>query len=233
MFSFSNFSIHISFQNQFQPPANLPVAIPPPLDLDRNSPVPRFLTFSPPPTNLVDINVTSRDPVSEVPMLSHEEALRTIQRRNYPKVLPDIEKRRSMPPSANPANNHSSPATGRRLPIPPSPPPRMFGPSRSLECIEDNDATDGINNDINSATSNLHVGQLTRRGVDSMDKNRSDPSLADKTSFSMCPVHGSTKTEIVQPARSEPRIVITPILEKKSSNMVRKISSRVFDENSF
>jgi hypothetical protein len=54
----------------------------------------------------VDINVTSRDKSVEKPSLSPEEALKVIQRRNFPKVLPDeiyntaSIKRRSLPPQA-------------------------------------------------------------------------------------------------------------------------------------
>ncbi|XP_055539107.1 uncharacterized protein LOC129726440 [Wyeomyia smithii] len=57
-----------------------------------------------------DINVTSRDKSEEKDPLSPEEALKVIQRRNFPKVLPDYPngmagisasmKRRSLPPQA-------------------------------------------------------------------------------------------------------------------------------------
>lgn len=75
----------------------------------------------------VDINVTSRDEHIEREPLTPEEALKTMQMRNYPKVLPNYPenmkdyvsssmKRRSLPPqyfSMNPA-----------LKTPPAPPPR-------------------------------------------------------------------------------------------------------------
>lgn len=74
-----------------------------------------------------DINVTSRDKSTEREMMSPEEALRTIKRRNYPKVLPSYPdhstdyvsasiKRRSLPPqyfSMHPV-----------MRMPPTPPPR-------------------------------------------------------------------------------------------------------------
>ncbi|XP_053671850.1 uncharacterized protein LOC128722056 [Anopheles nili] len=88
-----------------------------------------------------DINVTSRDDSSEKDPLSPEEALRVIQRRNFPKVLPDHPrngatigagsvKRRSLPPQSlygmGPLGSQSlrrDAAGGGRLV--PAPPPRV------------------------------------------------------------------------------------------------------------
>ncbi|XP_053996989.1 uncharacterized protein LOC128886306 isoform X1 [Hylaeus anthracinus] len=176
---------------------------------------PKLTTFganSPPPC---DINVTCREPVVERNCISPEEALRTIKRRNYPKVLPDIEKRRSLPaPSSLFAPKqyvhslrdyrgglHSSSSTHH----PPQPPPRIFGPSKSLEFAEESENHD----EGESVTTNLHVGPLLRR-QDGSTKNNSDPSIIDSlderidrtnrsqaggsvdTIYSnpMCPVHG-------------------------------------------
>ncbi|XP_076221882.1 uncharacterized protein LOC116429173 isoform X2 [Nomia melanderi] len=162
-----------------------------------------------------DINVTCREPIAERECISPEEALRTIKRRNYPKVLPDIEKRRSLPaPSSlfvpkQHANSlrdyvkgglHLSPTSHQ----PPQPPPRMFGPSRSLDFAEENENQF----ETEPVTTNLHVGPLLRRQDGS--KNNSDPSIIDSldermdrssrtqaggsvdTIYSnpMCPVHG-------------------------------------------
>lgn len=105
-------------------------------DLHNFTPPPKLKTFTPD----ADVNVTSRDDseTTEVPLLTPEQALVTIKRRNFPKVLPDFpsrqaieQKRRSMP-----APNTFLPATseGRayaRLPcgkshlrLAPIPPPR-------------------------------------------------------------------------------------------------------------
>lgn len=102
---------------------------------------------------VLDVNVTSREAhhhhnhvdnstIASGDSSGHDEALRTIRRRNYPKVLPDLEKRRSLP------SNSSSFVLGasftsmrqqaqghligqhRQMPPPPSPPPRLFGTSR-------------------------------------------------------------------------------------------------------
>uniref|UniRef100_A0A1Q3G489 Putative esterase and lipase n=1 Tax=Culex tarsalis TaxID=7177 RepID=A0A1Q3G489_CULTA len=81
-----------------------------------------------------DINVTSREKSQEKDPLSPEEALRVIQRRNFPKVLPDYPngvagitasmKRRSLPPQAFMlTNSHSLRRDSNRLI--PAPPPRI------------------------------------------------------------------------------------------------------------
>ncbi|CAK9827817.1 Neuroligin-4, X-linked [Anthophora retusa] len=190
---------------------------------------PKLTTFgvNSPPT---DINVTCREPTVERECISPEEALRTIKRRNYPKVLPDIEKRRSLPaPSSlfapkQHSNSlkdyrsglHSSSSTHQ----PPQPPPRMFGPSKSLEFAEESE--NQFENE--PVTTNLHVGPLLRR-QDYSTKNNSDPSIIDSlderidrtraqaggsvdTIYSnpVCPVH-----EIVQPiSQSVDKIIGNP-----------------------
>lgn len=74
----------------------------------------------------VNVNVTSRDEASERELLSPEAALRSIQMRNYPKVLPKYPqdtsdyvsssmKRRSLPPQYFSMNSFK---------MPPVPPPR-------------------------------------------------------------------------------------------------------------
>uniref|UniRef100_A0A182Y7E4 Carboxylesterase type B domain-containing protein n=1 Tax=Anopheles stephensi TaxID=30069 RepID=A0A182Y7E4_ANOST len=92
-----------------------------------------------------DINVTCRDESSEKDPLSPEEALRVIQRRNFPKVLPDHPrsggvgsatlgtsmKRRSLPPQSLygplPHGSHSlrRDASGASSRLIPAPPPRI------------------------------------------------------------------------------------------------------------
>lgn len=161
-----------------------------------------------------DVNVTCREPTTERECISPEEALRTIKRRNYPKVLPDIEKRRSLPAQsslfsprqyATLSRNYRN---GNRMNLspgqPPLPPPRIFGPSRSLD-KSSFFAEEGENlNEDEPITTNLHVGPLLKR-QDSA-KNNSDPSIIDSFEGGMsvqaggsvdaiyanpkCPVHG-------------------------------------------
>lgn len=162
-----------------------------------------------------DVNVTCREPTVERECISPEEALKTIKRRNYPKVLPDIEKRRSLPaPSslflpkqyANSLQDHKG---GNRANVftnqPPLPPPRVFGASKSLEksgfFAEENECqTEG-----EPMTANLHVGPLLKR-PDS-GRNNSDPNIIDSLEGNRgvqaggsvdtiyanpkCPLHGS------------------------------------------
>ncbi|XP_076237857.1 uncharacterized protein LOC143181361 [Calliopsis andreniformis] len=173
---------------------------------------PKLTTFAASPP--CDINVTCREPAVERECISPEEALRTIKRRNYPKVLPDIEKRRSLPaPSSLLAPKHANSFREYRGGLyssssahqPPQPPPRMFGPSKSLDFAEENENQC----DSEQVTTNLHVGPLLRRQEYST-RNNSDPSIIDSlddridrgsraqaggsvdTIYSnpMCPVHG-------------------------------------------
>ncbi|XP_015515275.2 uncharacterized protein LOC107220967 isoform X1 [Neodiprion lecontei] len=133
-----------------------------------------------------DINVTCREPSTEVrDTVSPEEALRTIKRRKYPKVLPDIEKRRSLPApnslfmpkqyanSLKDYKNGSQPNSPSGNNLPPLPPPRVFGTSKSLDLAEEGDQVE-----TEPITTNLHVGPLLKR-QDSTNKNNSDPNLIE------------------------------------------------------
>ncbi|XP_076763167.1 uncharacterized protein LOC143430675 [Xylocopa sonorina] len=145
---------------------------------------PKLTTFGVNSPPVCDVNVTSRDPITERECISPEEALRTIKRRNYPKVLPDIEKRRSLPapnslfaPKQHTSSLkdyrgglHSSSSTHQ----PPQPPPRIFGPSKSLEFAEESENQF----ETELVTTNLHVGPLLKR-QDYSTKNNSDPSIID------------------------------------------------------
>ncbi|XP_039312623.1 uncharacterized protein LOC105199594 isoform X1 [Solenopsis invicta] len=162
-----------------------------------------------------DVNVTCREPIAERECISPEEALKTIKRRNYPKVLPDIEKRRSLPaPSSlfvpkQYANSLQDYKSGNRVNLfsnqPPLPPPRIFGTSKSLEksgfFAEENE--NQIENE--PITTNLHVGPLLKK-PDS-GKHNSDPNIIDSLEGNRsvqaggsvdaiyanpkCPLHGS------------------------------------------
>lgn len=161
-----------------------------------------------------DVNVTCREPIVERECISPEEALQTIKRRNYPKVLPDIEKRRSLPaPSSlfvpkQHANSLKDYKGGNRMNLlssqPPLPPPRIFGPSKSLEksaFFAEESESQGENEPI---TTNLHVGPLLKR--QDSGRNNSDPNIIDSLEESRsvqpsgsvdtiyanpkCPLHG-------------------------------------------
>ncbi|XP_044583512.1 uncharacterized protein LOC123264341 [Cotesia glomerata] len=143
--------------------------------------IPKMSTFAHPSE---DINVTSLDPIIEKDPISPEEALKTIKRRNYPKVLPDIEKRRSLPVTnfstltkqssggTAAVNHRKGPHPSCGSSCPPQPPPRIFGTSKSLDLPEEEE------NEREPITTNLHVGPLLKR-QDSCGKNRSDSSIID------------------------------------------------------
>lgn len=130
-----------------------------------------------------DVNVTCREPTTERECISPEEALKTIKRRNYPKVLPDIEKRRSLPaPSSlfvpkQYANSLQDYRSGNRVNLfsnqPPLPPPRIFGmPKRcGFYAPEENQI------ESEPITTNLHVGPLLKKSDSA--KNNSDPNIID------------------------------------------------------
>uniref|UniRef100_A0A0C9S0Z6 NLGN4Y protein n=1 Tax=Fopius arisanus TaxID=64838 RepID=A0A0C9S0Z6_9HYME len=145
-----------------------------PSDEDIYGRAPKMTTFGVPNE---DVNVTCKEP-TEREVISPEEALKTIKRRNYPKVLPDIEKRRSLPaPNFLYASKtsgtslkdhrqgpHPSCASG----YPPVPPPRIFGTTKSLDLPEEDEPV----------TTNLHVGPLLKR-QDSIGKSQTDTSIID------------------------------------------------------
>ncbi|XP_043284549.1 uncharacterized protein [Venturia canescens] len=130
---------------------------------------------------VADINVTCREPTTDRQVISPEEALKTIKRRNYPKVLPDIEKRRSLPAPNSlyvprlygtlSKDHRHGPGNASTTGQPPPPPPRMFGTSKSLDLAEEVEDREPI-------TTNLHVGPLLKR-QDSGTGNNSDPNLID------------------------------------------------------
>ncbi|XP_029166538.1 uncharacterized protein LOC114937283 [Nylanderia fulva] len=162
-----------------------------------------------------DVNVTCREPIVERECISPEEALQTIKRRNYPKVLPDIEKRRSLPaPSSlfvpkQHANSLKDYKSGNRMNFfssqPPLPPPRIFGnPSRSLDKGGFFAEESENQCEHEPITTNLHVGPLLKR--QDSGRNNSDPNIIDSLEESRsvqpsgsvdtiyanpkCPLHG-------------------------------------------
>ncbi|XP_024936969.1 uncharacterized protein LOC107264370 [Cephus cinctus] len=144
--------------------------------------VPKLTTFGSKVPSC-DINVTCREPTAERESVSPEEALKTIKRRKYPKVLPDIEKRRSLPVpnslfipkqhgnSLKDYKNNSQPTSPSGHP--PLPPPRIFGTTKSLDLAEESE----VQNENEPITTNLHVGPLLKR--ENSTRNNSDPSIIE------------------------------------------------------
>lgn len=96
-----------------------------------------LINILPPVTFRNDINVTSRDEKQDK-ALTAAEALLTIQRRNYPKVLPDLpkaQKRLSLQPTTlQTFRNYvgGGECQVERLKVPPQPPPRTTTLERRL-----------------------------------------------------------------------------------------------------
>ncbi|KAG7205944.1 hypothetical protein KM043_007871 [Ampulex compressa] len=171
---------------------------------------PKLTTFGVPAG---DVNVTCREPTVERECISPEEALRTIKRRNYPKVLPDIEKRRSLPAPSSlfVPKQHAGSLKDYKNGLhggfsgsqPPLPPPRVFGTSKSLDFAEESEGQ----HDAGPITTNLYVGPLLKKH-DCSPRNKSDPSIIDSFETNgvqrvqtggsvdsiytnpLCPVHG-------------------------------------------
>ncbi|XP_066586115.1 uncharacterized protein [Prorops nasuta] len=191
----------------------------------------KFTTFGAvgPPN---DVNVTCREPIVERECISPEEALRTIKRRNYPKVLPDIEKRRSLPvPSSmflpkqygNSLKDYKQGFQNSPFGQPPLPPPRTFGTSKSLDLAEENEQQ----NENEAITTTLQVGPLLKK--QDCPKNNSDPSIIDSCEGNMsqqlsggsadtiysnpkCPVHGA----------ASPYSSLSPSLQSMDNNFGSK-----------
>lgn len=96
-----------------------------------------IINILPPITFRNDINVTSREEKKDKPMTA-AEALLTIQRRNYPKVLPDLpkaQKRLSLQPTSfQTFRNYvgGGECQVERSKVPPQPPPRTTTLERRL-----------------------------------------------------------------------------------------------------
>nr|UUB32787.1 carboxylesterase COEL1 [Dendroctonus rhizophagus] len=183
-------------------------------DLDYSA-IKRLKTFDP----NMDVNVTSRETNLEVPPpMTPEEALQTIKRRNFPKVLPDhpgrqafLNKRRSMPAHnlyvpmldiQQYSNSEPYSPTGRNfMRFPPVPPPRTTtlgrqGSNPQPVCLSEPMLAEEppASPEPEVACNNLYVGPLIPRSKNENSRDRLD-SIPEK----------SSRNE----ARAIPRAIIT------------------------
>ncbi|XP_030040093.2 uncharacterized protein LOC115455607 [Manduca sexta] len=97
---------------------------------------PPVISILPPVTFRNEINVTSRDEGLQAQPLSPEDALLTIKKRNFPKVLPDLpkaQKRLSLQPATlQTFRSFESTDSQDRPKVPPQPPPRTSTLERRL-----------------------------------------------------------------------------------------------------
>lgn len=197
----------------------------------------RLKTFDP----NMDVNVTSRETNVEVPPpMTPEEALQTIKRRNFPKVLPDhpgrqafLNKRRSMPahnlyaPLLDPqqySNSEPYSPTGRNfMRFPPVPPTRTTtlgrqGSNPQPVCLSEPMLAEEppASPEPEVACNNLYVGPLIPRNKNESSRDRLD-SIPEK----------SAKTE----TRAIPRAIVTtnpknPIRRNDAKVVVKPTISR-------
>lgn len=176
----------------------------------------------PPITFRNDINVTSREERSQANPMTAEEALLTIKKRNYPKVLPDLpkaQKRLSLQPTSfQTFRGYSSfESQTDRLRVPPQPPPRTTTLERRLaykntKPLSSFDASNvkKINEDV--AVNNYeNIDTLlpysdTSRNA-SVDRSKAEASiiLGKDREFPRVIIASSDI-----PTSQEPKIVITP-----------------------
>lgn len=182
----------------------------------------RLRTFNP----NADINVTSRDDnhPSHTP-LTPEEALMTIKRRNFPKVLPDhpgrealMSKRRSMPapglflpiPEISSFSQPNSPMTKSVTKLPPALTPRTTtlskpGPSAEHVFISESTLVEETNEEPEIVCNNLYVGPIVPRNnheTSKMNQLNTQPIYDSLKNLRVC--EGTNET-----VSNKPKAVVT------------------------
>ncbi|KAG7304586.1 hypothetical protein JYU34_011556 [Plutella xylostella] len=182
-----------------------------------------------------EINVTSKDENTTSEPLTAAESLLTIQRRNFPKVLPDLpksQKRLSLQPTSLQSFRSFAGSTENqcdmRLKVPPQPPPRTTTLERRIAYRNTKSNLSSFDTS-NSSRIPEHPSNLNYENIDSLSppqvlhsRNRSfDSTLLklDKVDKSPSPVIQPLDREypkvIIQsssdgPSTSEPKIFIVP-----------------------
>ncbi|XP_044730067.1 uncharacterized protein LOC123293346 isoform X1 [Chrysoperla carnea] len=179
------------------------------------------------------VNVTSRDEIDSKEMMTPAEALMTIKRRNYPKVLPDLPntndtaiKRRSLPHPGHLCQFMSRGKEKTNVPpslaprnvtkIPPAPPPRTTSTMDRSASVEEKEVK-----------STLHVGQLLPKKshkpvhvhVNDHDLKPPDPSLGQPIYDNVPNTRPEPKTIITASGNTKkipkPKVIIKPTIMKK------------------
>lgn len=181
---------------------------------------PTFITFG--GSNNLDVNVTSQDPVEEVErVVTHEDALKTIKRRNYPKVLPDLEKRRSLPVKPCATKMSYKDDDSKCVPLAE---PRVLQPTNHLL----SDRSDGKDDSLTSVT-NLHVGPLLKR-PDKFDCTNTKTGLIKNSSIDESQFKDSNNCKI---SATEPlsRSLNTFSLISRDGTSVKSASTDTLNQN--
>lgn len=177
----------------------------------------------PPVTFRNDINVTSREERSQANPMTAEEALLTIKKRNFPKVLPDLpkaQKRLSLQPtSLQTFRGYSS--MDDRPRVPPQPPPRTTTLERRLAYKNTKPLSSFDASSVKKINENVTVKNY--ENIDSLSpysavtsRNTSfDSSISSKPEATIILAKDREFPRVIIassdiPSSQEPRIVITP-----------------------
>lgn len=189
----------------------------------------QIMDILPPVTFRNDINMTSLDENRKIQPLSAAEALLTIQRRNFPKVLPDLphaQKRLSLQPAAlktfrNYIENNESKLERPR--VPPQPPPRTSTLERRLAYqnskpmssfdasnVKKMPESEGLKNyeNIDYLSPNLNLNRSFSKSIER------SPSVSDKSDPVILLKDRNYPKVIIAssdiPSSTEPTIIIKP-----------------------
>ncbi|XP_041973848.1 uncharacterized protein LOC121729406 isoform X2 [Aricia agestis] len=178
-----------------------------------------IINILPPVTFRNDINVTSRDENAKIPTQSPEDALMTIKRRNFPKVLPDLpkaQKRLSLQPNSFQTFRSFSSSTESqtdRPRVPPQPPPRTttlerrlaYKNTKPLSSFEANRNQNYENIDEVSPYTHKPYHKSTELSSDSSDSHQNKIYHSHSREFPKVIIASSDK-----PSSNESKIIITP-----------------------
>ncbi|XP_028035897.1 uncharacterized protein LOC114247207 [Bombyx mandarina] len=186
-----------------------------------------IIDILPPVTFRNDVNVTSRDDSSKTHTMTPEEALLTIKRRNYPKVLPDLpkmQKRLSLQPNSLQTFRSfcsSTESQPDRQKIPPQPPPRTTTLEKRMAYANVKPLSSfGVSNDrmqdfsfssnyenIDTLTPSTSILQSLKNSFErSMIVEKPEPALVTPNKERMYPKVIIASSDIT----SEPKILIKP-----------------------
>ncbi|CAG5052229.1 unnamed protein product [Parnassius apollo] len=164
----------------------------------------------PPSSFRNNVNVTSKDELSHKEPLSADEALMTIKRRNFPKVLPDFpnaQKRLSLQPTtlqsfrSYPGNIENIFEKPR---VPPQPPPRTTTLERRLAYKNTKPFSSfGISNQVNSET----VPDKNYENIGTLTSNSDSHGKSNKSLESS----SGTYYENTEKRRDYPKVIIASI----------------------
>uniref|UniRef100_A0A2A4J5D4 Carboxylesterase type B domain-containing protein n=1 Tax=Heliothis virescens TaxID=7102 RepID=A0A2A4J5D4_HELVI len=173
----------------------------------------------PPVTFRNDVNVTSREERSQANPMTAEEALLTIKKRNFPKVLPDLpkaQKRLSLQPnSLQTFRGYSS--MDDRPKVPPQPPPRTTTLERRLAYKNTKPLSSFDASQVKKINENVAVKNY--ENIDSLSpypaasRNASFDRSKPETTIVMAKDREFPRVIIASsdiPSSQEPKIVITP-----------------------